>query len=95
MITSAHCPDCGHHLNPSPVDGIAYCPLCDKSIDLSGQKVCQECGGDLDLMAVIGGDQTFSGKTERLYHCRSCLSSWETQADEDGVESGLKRYFFG
>ena len=55
---------------------------------------CPECGTELECMCVIGADKALSGKTERLYLCNECLSSWQTTEQEDG-SFDIKRYFFG
>ena len=55
---------------------------------------CPECGTELECMCVIGADEALSGKTERLYLCNGCLSSWQTTEQEDG-NFDIQRYFFG
>lgn len=57
-------------------------------------KICPECGEVLKCMVVIEAKETISGKTERLYLCKKCLSSWSTEAD-GANESEPTRYFFG
>ena len=59
------------------------------------KKSCPECGATLECMCVIGADESLSGKTERLYLCSSCLSSWETIEQEDDSSFEIRRYFFG
>lgn len=56
---------------------------------------CPECGTELECMCVIGADESFSGKTERLWLCHGCLSSWETETNEEDGSYEIKRYFFG
>lgn len=56
--------------------------------------LCEECGTELECMCVIDADESLSGKTERLYLCRECLSTWEIIENEDGSFS-VRRYFFG
>ena len=34
MNEIAHCPRCGHHLNPDPDAKTAYCPVCDDEVDV-------------------------------------------------------------
>lgn len=58
------------------------------------KQYCQECGTELERMVTIGADKSFSGKTERLYLCRKCLSTWEIIEQEDGSFQ-VERYFFG
>ena len=55
---------------------------------------CQECNHELKCMVVIGADQSYSGKTERLYLCEQCLSTWSVTTDENGY-CEIRRYFFG
>ena len=55
---------------------------------------CEECGMELECMCVTNADKSLSGKTEKLYLCRSCLSTWEIIENEDGSFS-IRRYFFG
>ena len=58
---------------------------------------CPECGvgAPLECMVVIGADESYSGKTERLWLCRKCLSTWETETDDEGLTTDPRRYFFG
>lgn len=85
------CPECGHHLSLQSEDGRAYCPICDKEFHR-----CPECGGVLECKCVIGADESGTGKTERLYLCNGCLSSWSQSTDESsGVTAPIERYFFG
>lgn len=55
---------------------------------------CPECNHELECMVVYGADETLSGKTERLYLCNHCLSTWQVTTDKDG-HSEISRYFFG
>ena len=55
---------------------------------------CEECGTELEYMWVTNADKSLSGKTEKLYLCRGCLSTWEVVENEDGSFS-IRRYFFG
>ena len=55
---------------------------------------CQECNHKLELMATYDSSQTGTGKTERLYLCNNCLSTWCVATDKDG-SSTMSRYFFG
>ena len=58
--------------------------------------ICPECSEDLECMCVIGADESHSGKTERLYLCRHCLSTWQTMSEVDSDHHcEIKRYFFG
>lgn len=84
------CPECGHHLSLRSEDDRAYCPICDKEFHR-----CPECGGVLECKCVIGADQSGTGKTERLYVCHGCLSSWSRATDNNGVVEPIERYFFG
>ena len=52
---------------------------------------CPECNYELECMVALGADETMSGKTERLYLCKNCLSTWE----RIGEAKDLTRYFFG
>ena len=84
------CPECGHHLSLQSKDGKAYCPICDKVF-----QYCPECGGVLECKRVIGADESGTGKTERLYLCHGCLSSWSQSTDKNGIVNPIERYFFG
>ena len=57
---------------------------------------CPECGvkAPLECQCVISSDQSLSGQTERLWRCKKCLSTWETQTDTEGRTTDLRRYFF-
>lgn len=56
---------------------------------------CPECGDVLECMCAVGADKSHSGLTERLYHCRKCLSSWSESTNEQTGETKFERYFFG
>ena len=88
MRTITHCPYCGHHINL--LTKTAYCPICDKELIR-----CPECSDVLECKCVIGADQSGTGKTERLYVCHGCLSSWSRATDNNGVVEPIERYFFG
>lgn len=91
MRTTSPCPYCGHHLHLPADMSTAYCPICDKELIR-----CPECGDVLECKCVIGADQSGTDKTERLYLCNGCLSSWSQFTDESsGVTAPIERYFFG
>lgn len=55
---------------------------------------CPDCNHDAECMAVLGSDQTKSGKVERLYKCNDCLATWLITTNIDGSME-VERYFFG
>lgn len=58
------------------------------------KQYCPECGTELECMNVIDADEALSGKTERLWLCHECLSSWQTIEQDDG-SFDIQRHFFG
>lgn len=57
---------------------------------------CQECGALLEWMVRFGADQTVSGRSETLFNCPHCGSSWNAIYDEEGGKiEKLERHYFG
>lgn len=54
---------------------------------------CPECNCELECMVALSADEMVSGKTERLYLCKNCKSTWST-TDENEFTT-ISRYFFG
>lgn len=38
--TIAHCPTCGHHLNPIVGELTTYCPICNKDVEIHPYILC-------------------------------------------------------
>ena len=50
--------------------------------------LCPNCGSKLEIMWVIGADESLSGCTERLGHCpnENCDCDWKILHDSTGLK---------
>ena len=58
---------------------------------------CPECGHSLHCMCTVGANESISGFSESLYHCKNddCANDFNVIRDADGRFVKMTRHFWG